>query len=142
MANQTLTDPVREILARATIKYNVVSLPPGLERGLYEEVNACLAALGGRWVRSAGGHEFHTDPTEKIKLMLESGVARDERKHFQAFYTPADLAAEVVMLAGVSGKTVLEPSAGQGALVRECLAAGAAFIQCVELNPRKPRPPA
>jgi predicted RNA methylase len=53
----------------------------------------------------------------------------------QAFYTPAALAARVVELAEVSGKTVLEPSAGVGALVREALAAGAQNVMAIEENP-------
>lgn len=50
---------------------------------------------GGRWNRSAQAHVFAGDPRPKLGLMLETGVAVDEQKKFQAFYTPPELAGPV-----------------------------------------------
>lgn len=135
MANATLTPEVTDVLKRSTITGNVLVLPPGqLDRGLYEAVNKVLGNAGGKWKRGTG-HVFPSDPRPKLGLALETGISVDEKKKFQAFYTPASLAAHVVELAEVSGKSVLEPSAGEGALVKECLAQGALGVAALEMNP-------
>ena len=137
MADVTISPEVRAVLERSTITDNSVKLPPGqLERKLYEGVKKVLEFVGGKW---KGGNTqafvFTGSPHAKLHLTLATGIAVDVQKKFQAFYTPPALAAEVVQLAMVKGKSVLEPSAGQGALVKECLAQGATEIDCVELNP-------
>lgn len=67
--------------------------------------------------------------------MLETGVALDDKKTFQFFPTPAELAGIVVARACVDGQTVLEPSAGQGALARKCIQEGAQMLTMIEINP-------
>ncbi len=136
MANLILSDDVADILGRSTIRGNLLVLPAGqLERKTYEAVNKALVAAGGKWQRGVQGHVFDGDPRRKLGLMLETGVAVDERQAFQAFFTPAALADELVQLGEVEGQTVLEPSAGHGALADACRLQGAASIECVELNP-------
>lgn len=135
MANVKLSPEVAEVIGRSTITGNILVLPPGqLDRPLYEAVNKALVAAGGKW-KTRVGHVFTGDPRAKLGLMLETGVAVDEKKLFQAFYTPPALAARLVELANVSGCSVLEPSMGEGALVAECFAQGAQRVTGVELNP-------
>ena len=136
MANITLSDEVADVLGRSTITGNRLTLPPGrLDRPTSEAVNKALTAAGGKWQRSVQAHVFDGDPRPKLGLMLETGVAVDEKKLFQAFFTPAALADQLASLADVAGKTVLEPSAGHGALADACLRHDAAAVECVELNP-------
>jgi len=135
MADLTLTQEVRDVLSRSTITENQVQLPEQLERPVYEAVNKALQLAGGRWNRKAKAHVFDGDPRVKLGVAMETGFVVDEQKKFQAFYTPPALAAQVVELADVNGKRVLEPSAGRGALVKECLAQGAHSVDCIELNP-------
>jgi hypothetical protein len=53
------------------------------------------------------------------------------------FYpTPPDVAAEMLDPLDLRGKTVLEPSAGSGNLVRECLERGAAEVLWCEAEPK------
>ena len=53
------------------------------------------------------------------------------------FYpTPPEVAAEMLDPLDLRGKTVLEPSAGSGNLVRECLARGAAEVLWCEKEPQ------
>ena len=135
MSNAKLTPEVVAILDRSTITGNTLVLPPGqLECKLYEAVNKALVNAGGKWNRSAGGHVFPSSPREKLGLMLETGVSVDQQQKFQAFNTPPALAARMAAIANVDGKSVLEPSAGDGSLVRACLASGARSVECVELN--------
>ena len=90
---------------------------------------------GGKWNKSTKSHVFSSDPRGKLGLMVETGVAVNEKNLFQAFFTPEQLARDVVNKVGVDGKRVLEPSAGEGAFVKACIAAGAKSVDCIELNP-------
>ena len=137
MAHVTLSPEVRALLERSTLTATSLKLPPGqLDRKLYEAVNKVITNAGGKW---RGGlvqaHIFASDPRAKLGLALETGVSVDEQKQFQAFYTPPELARQVAELAMVKGQVVLEPSAGQGALVDACFAAGAKDVECIDLNP-------
>lgn len=51
------------------------------------------------------------------------------------WFTPPPLAAEIAIDADVRGRRVLEPSAGDGAIVHACLEAGAECVIAVELDP-------
>lgn len=135
MSNAVLTPEVTAVLERSTISGNELKLPYGLERKLYEAVNKAIVNAGGKWNKKAQAHVFPSDPREKLSLMLETGVSEDEKKKYQAFYTPPDLADEIALLANVSGHVVLEPSAGEGALADACMKFGAASVRCIELNP-------
>lgn len=135
MANAVLSPEVRAVLERSTIQSNSVKLPHQMERKLYEAVNKALANAGGKWNRSAQAHLFAGDPRPKLGLMLETGVSVDEKKLRQEFYTPPDLAHNIAATARVRGCSVLEPSAGHGALADACMTQGASRVTCVEVNP-------
>ena len=107
-----------------------------LDRKLYVEVNAALEALGGAWNRKAKAHLFDQDPSDALDQVLVDGEWSDRKRDFDQFFTPAALAKRIVAAADVKGKSVLEPSAGHGALVREALVQGAKRVACVERDPR------
>ena len=75
-----------------------------------------LEALGGKWSRSAQAHVFEGDPNDAIAAAIASGEVVDWKKEFQFFETPAELADRMVA-EGLRGQTILEPSAGHGALL-------------------------
>lgn len=134
MADAILTNEVKDILGRATVNGNVLVLPPGqLDRKLYESVDKALKNAGGKWKRGVG-HVFSSDAAPKLAAMLGTGVAVDEKRRDQAFFTPVDLAKSVAEMAEVKGCNVLEPSAGRGVLAVACWLAGALCVDCIELN--------
>ena len=136
MSTVTLTPEVTDVLSRSTILSDRVILPPGqLDRKLYEAVNKVLTLAGGKWNRSAKAHVFNGDPRVKLGLTLETGTILDEKKAYQAFFTPPELADKMAELAEVNGEIVLEPSAGDGALADACMRAGALDVDCMDLNP-------
>lgn len=140
MADIKLTAEVRDILERVTYEGNIVKLPPGqLAAPLYKAVNAVLLLAGGAWNRSAGGHKFEADPRPALTTILTTGQAKDEKKALQAFNTPTALAEDLVGFADVGGCTVLEPSAGTGALAQAARNAGAKSVHCIEINEAKAR---
>lgn len=124
------------VLRASKIDGNILIIPTApLERSLYEAVNKAIVNAGGNWKRGKG-HVFPSDPRSRLGLMLETGVSVDEKKKFQAFYTPAGLAAQVVELACIEeGDRVLEPSAGHGALASEVVRNTRGTLLCVEINP-------
>lgn len=121
MAHVKMSEEVIAILKKSTVEGNVLTLPPGqLDRKLYEAVNKALVTAGGKWKTNLKGHLFDGDPMKKLGLALETGTVIDTKKVRQAFYTPRDLAIYITDLAEIeNGHRVLEPSAGNGALLRE-----------------------
>ena len=136
MAHVKLTPEVRGILERSTITSSAVKLPQQLPPKLYQAVMKVIKNCGGEWKRGPQCHVFSGDPRVKLGLTLATGVAIDCKKAFQFFPTPRDLAARVVNRLHASGCSVLEPSAGRGSLVLECLRLSSPTrIAMIELNP-------
>ncbi len=119
-SNFKISDEVRDVLARSIITATSVALPPEtLERKLYEAVNKALEGAGGKWDRKSKTHVFTRDPREALSLAVETGQALNLRTKLQAFYTPPELAKQMATRAHLTpGMRVLEPSVGEGALVK------------------------
>jgi 16S rRNA A1518/A1519 N6-dimethyltransferase RsmA/KsgA/DIM1 with predicted DNA glycosylase/AP lyase activity len=130
----------REVLKQAEVAEGsmcwTLKLPARqLPRNLYVEVNKVLEGVGGVWSKKARVHVFDSDPRPAIALAVDAGTAVNEQQAFQSFYTPKALAKRVVDLAEIEpGMTVLEPSAGEGALADEVPELNRDRTQCVELN--------
>jgi protein-L-isoaspartate O-methyltransferase len=112
---------------------------------MYLKVNDRIASAGGRWDRRRKAHIFKQNPRElftecgKVEksavdtaAVIENGV-KPEIPGF--FPTPPELAARMVELSGVKdGQCVLEPSAGDGALVAAVLAAVDTEVLAYEID--------
>jgi tRNA G37 N-methylase Trm5 len=135
-----ITPEVRAVLERANITSTSLTITEQLDRKLYESVNKVLEAGGGKWNRKAKAHVFAGDPRAALGIALETGkITReaivDEKKTFQIFHTPKDLAERMVHLAGIKpGDRVLEPSAGEGAIALAAQSAGA-IVTAIEIRP-------
>lgn len=118
MKAKTLSPEALAVLSAVEIDGNLARITSGqLDRKLYLEVNAALEALGGKWDRKAKGHVFPADPSDKIDGVVYSGSFTSPKSDFDFFATPTELAERVADEADVKdGQTVLEPSAGHGAL--------------------------
>lgn len=124
-------EEVVNVLANSQVEGNKLFLPDKqLERSLYLAVDKVLKAVGGKWNRKEKAHLFDRSPAEIVEEVLLTGEYTDQKKEFQFFETPRDLAKRLIDLAGIrKGETVLEPSAGRGAIAQ--------FLDgcdCVELN--------
>lgn len=135
---------VLNILDGSTIIGNVVKLNSGqLDRKLYADVNKVLEALGGKWNRKVGGHTFASDPSDIFDEVLLTGEYSPDttKQDFGVFFTPAWLAEKVVDMADIRREdTILEPSAGEGAIadavLRRCPWA-APNLDLNEIQPEK-----
>lgn len=95
-----------------------------LDRKLYEEVDSILRAIGGKWNRGRKGHVFQ-EPVNEVADMLEGCIATGRVIPLRPngyFRTPPAVARELILAADIrEGMSVLEPSAGDGAIVSELL---------------------
>jgi len=130
-----IPNDVANVLAESSTVGELLYLPDRqLERKLYLAVNKVLEALKGKWNRQTKAHVFPMNIEEAVEEVLLTGEYTDEKKEFQFFETPAELANDMIQWADIQpNDTVLEPSAGRGAL--------AVFIafksfppDCIELN--------
>jgi hypothetical protein len=108
-----------EILQDCTIDGFIVRLPNiQIERKLYLEIAKSINLIGGVWTGGkVKGFIFKEDPTELLE-QISNGEKRNLKKEFQFFATPAKFADYLVELADLKlTDIVLEPSAGQGAII-------------------------
>lgn len=109
-----------QVLQDCTVEGNVVKLPNiQLDRKDYQEVAKALELIGGKWKGGKiMGFVFAIDPTDLLD-QIANGEKRNLKKEFQFFATPEKLADKLVYLADLKQHdTILEPSAGQGAIVK------------------------
>ena len=124
-----------QVLQNCSIEGMVVKLPnTQLDRKLYQEVAKCLELIGGKWKGGkVFGFVFETDPTDLLD-QIANGEKRNLKKEFQFFATPEGLAEELVSLAELSpDDTILEPSAGQGAIIKAINKVCEVVPDCFEL---------
>lgn len=90
-----------------------------MERKVYQDVAKSLELIGGKWKGGKiAGFVFNEDPTHLL-AQIANGETRNLKKEFQFFGTPDHLADRLVELAEIlPNSEVLEPSAGQGAIVK------------------------
>ena len=127
-----ISNEVTDVLANSKIDGQALHLPEGqLARKLYLAVNKVLMAIGGKWNRKLKTHVFDCYPEYKIEEILLTGEYTDVQKEYQFFETPDDLAKRLVKMANIqTGESVLEPSAGRGAIAAQ-IEYG---CDCVELH--------
>lgn len=126
---------VLTVLSNATIDGARLTLVGQLDRKLYERTNKVLVAAGGKWNRAAKAHVFAEDPAAVIDRVILTGKIDSARDDFEYFPTPPAVVAELIVRADLrGGLRVLEPSAGQGAIVHEV--EKVCHVDCIELMPK------
>ena len=125
------------ILANCTMAPRAVVLPAiQLDRKLYERVDKVLRAAGGKWNRSTHSHHFEEDATEILDQAILTGEIGNRKQELGIFYTPDALAFRAAQALSIQpGMTLLEPSAGRGALAKAARGFGARVI-CWDIVPR------
>lgn len=134
----TISDETLATLSASRIEGTNIYLPDvRLERKQYEAVNDVLVAMGGTWERRAKAHVFAADPTDLLDNALLTGQITTATA-YEFFPTPPELARTVIELAQLRpGMTVLEPSAGTGALAGPAAdIVGVENIRCIEVQER------
>lgn len=114
---------VKEILQNCRVEGTTVKLPEGqLDRKVYQQVAKALEGIGGKWKGGKiMGFVFPADPTANLDR-IAGGEKVNLKKDFQFFATPDKIADRVVELADIKlSHLVLEPSAGNGSIVKAIL---------------------
>jgi hypothetical protein len=119
-----------ECIALMTASGNTLSLPKDDQFECYAEVKKILTKAGGKYKRCAF---IFPGAARIVQERLTGGEKVDDKKKFQFFPTPPELAERVRNLAGIDEDhhLILEPSAGHGALLEGLTT----DVHCVELNP-------
>jgi len=138
MSRVQIDPEVATVLVRGSQEGLVFRLPDEpLDRKLYVKVDKILKALGSKWSRSDKGHRVPESFAGRLADALDTGCAVDRDKALGFFSSPLDVADQVFALAAIGPEhTVLEPSAGTGALVRPEL--GQSWV-LVEIDPERGR---
>ncbi len=119
-------------IKKMTVNGNRLELPKDEQFDNYTQVKKCLLTAGGKYKRS--GFEFSEDAST-VQARLVGGEAINDKKKFQFFPTPPCVVDLLMNHACVdSDMSVLEPSAGQGAIVDEIIKTGA-HASMIELMP-------
>ena len=132
-----IKNDVANVLANSRVEGNELYLPEGqLDRKLYLDVNKVLTAIKGKWNRSAKAHIFPECPIDIIENILQTGEYTDEKKKYQIFETPTELADKLIQMAEIKeGDIILEPSAGRGRIANRIERLIDIELDCIELNP-------
>jgi len=131
---------VMEVLKSAWCDGLKVYLPPAqMERKLYERTNEVLTRIGGKW---KGGktraHVFEDDPAPLLAEVLSTGIMPLDNP-LDFYRTPAEVVERMVSIAGdMSGCIVLEPSAGDGAIVEQVVSKyPSAIVHAIEVDEKR-----
>jgi len=141
MAKSNMVDAdVMEVLKTAWCEGLKLYLPPAqMERKLYERTNEVLTRIGGKW---KGGktraHVFEDDPASLLAEVLSTGIMPQDNP-LDFYRTPAEVVERMVSIAGdMSGSIVLEPSAGDGAIVEQVVSKyPSAIVHAVEVDEKR-----
>lgn len=125
---------LEEELSWLTLEDGVIRLPT-TKMTHYTEIKLRIEKAGGSYARSGFIFDYGVD-VEEIFLQLQAGKTVDVRQLQQAFYTPEDEAYALCRKLGdLTGKRLLEPSAGRGALATVAEAAGAKVVAVENYHP-------
>ena len=117
---KVIPNEVLEVLKQSRCEENRLHLPRQLPRNLYVQTAKIIELLGGKWNRSIGAHVFEGECAERVDEAVMAGEVIDFQKLYQFYETPPELARRMVALADLhEGQSVLEPSAGRGAILKE-----------------------
>ena len=125
-----------ESINKMIVNGNRFELPKDDHFDNYAQVKKCLIAAGGKYKKC--GFEFAGD-VQEIKNRLMRGEDINDKKNFNFFPTPQNIAFKMIALAGsMAGFRILEPSAGTGVLVSAAINAATGNDCCsvvaIEIN--------
>jgi len=118
----TLQDEVHDILRAATVNGDRLTLNGQLDRRQYEATMKAIEAIGGKWNRAQKCHIFDRPVQPLLDAMFDTGKI-PPKNPFAYFATPVDVIDQMIELLSIDSARddiyrILEPSAGEGAIVR------------------------
>lgn len=127
-----------DVLKACTVEGTIVKLPGvQLDRKLYVDVKKALELIGGKWKGgNVQGFVFNEAPGNLL-AQISIGTKVNIQKDYQFFWSPDSLCDRMVQMAYLEEyDLVLEPSAGQGAIIKAIQRTGfKGLIHYCELMP-------
>lgn len=120
-----------DILRNCTKKGKTLEIPD-LDRADYEAIKPYLMVMGCVWNRKKATHIFQ-DGTEMFDLVCASGIL-PELNPFAYYPTPKPAVDRLWAYVSDNYDTMLEPSAGGGAIALEGIQRGLQ-VDCIEIDP-------
>jgi len=136
----TIPLPILDILKQCRLWPDglTLTLPQQLDRSTYQEVMKVIQRLGGKWNRSKQAHIFDSDVTEALDAVIMTGEVRAKINELDFFPTPPQVCQQMVDLAQFDPELdFLEPSAGDGAILKAIAKNGINTGAAVEFDPIK-----
>jgi predicted RNA methylase len=132
-----IADDIAQVLRAARFEGERLVLTGQLDRKAYARVNDVIEELGGQWKSGrVKAHVFKGDARAIVDAALGAGEITTAAE-LGWFPTPDALARDVIEAAHIGiGDEVLEPSAGEGALVRPAQWRGA-LVTAVEVDAKR-----
>lgn len=117
-----ISESILNILESSKMDGNKLFLTAQLDRKTYLEVNKVLEIIGGKWNKKEKAHIFPSDAFSVVDDVILNGEVTCPKDEFNYFPTPDKVVAKLIDLAEIKSEmTVLEPSAGQGAILKGIL---------------------
>ena len=131
-----IPDNVLEIIRNyCEAKENKLYITKQLARADYDSLMKILKKNGGKWVRKENAIVFDRDITELFADLQDSGEWTDNKKKYQFFGTPAEVAKNIVEnWCNDPDNRYLEPSAGR-ADIAKFMRERVKNLDCIELEP-------
>lgn len=125
-----------DVFNKCRVAGNIIFLPDEqLDRDTYTKIATHFANNYGKWNKKAGGIQFDYDPTGLLK-QFQAGQTPNWKKEYQFFPTPPEIVDFMLQLACPLENTVLEPSAGKGAIAKAVMDfAQNNSVDCIEIHP-------
>lgn len=112
-----VSNEVLSVLGDAKVEGSSLLLQGQLDRPTYVAVNKVLEAAGWKWNKKAKEHTCDGEAVDVLEQVLLTGEVTVAKNEFGFFPTPRAIVDELIELADIEpGMTVLEPSAGKGAI--------------------------
>ncbi len=128
-----IENDVLSVLSTAIVNGRSLVLTGQLDRNLYMKTNKVIEAAGGKWSRKDKAHIFDYEAETRVDEIILSGEVDIPKDEFNYFPTPKAVVEIMIEKSNIQpGMSVLEPSAGKGAIAYSCADIGAK-VDCYEL---------
>jgi len=137
-----IDEDVLEVLAGMECSGAEARIAKQLDRPMYLKVNKVLESIGGKWSRTKKAHIFDEEllgsesASQILADVVSLGEYVDQKRELQFYETPEAVVRCMIDMADLQvGMSVLEPSAGRGAIAKNLLSLGLGLrVECVEIE--------
>lgn len=134
IGGRTMDLSIEQMLKVMNLEGSLLTLPQDISfsKDSYQRLKTVLMNAGATYSKSAFAFDGEDAAAEAISQLLE-GNRPNLKKSLQYFPTPVEVAERLFAGVALKGKTVLEPEAGEAALVTAAFNRGASTVLASEI---------